>query len=52
MPDRVRSISVSDSFRMNVQHLREQIASDRAVGLKPFMVIATAGTTNTGMSQC
>lgn len=35
-------------FRMDVPELRAAIAADRAYGLTPACVIATAGTTNTG----
>lgn len=36
------------NFRMDIRALREAIACDRALGLRPACVIATAGTTNTG----
>ena len=36
------------SFRMDIGALATAIAKDRAAGLKPACVIATAGTTNTG----
>jgi aromatic-L-amino-acid/L-tryptophan decarboxylase len=35
-------------FRMNIAALEKAIAKDRAAGLRPAGVIATAGTTNTG----
>ncbi|MEO5962852.1 MAG: aminotransferase class V-fold PLP-dependent enzyme, partial [Thermomonas sp.] len=46
--DRVRVIDVDADFRMRADALERAIAADRAVGLKPFMVFSTAGTTNTG----
>lgn len=46
--DRVRVISVDADFRMRVDELERAIATDRAAGLKPYMVFSTAGTTNTG----
>lgn len=46
--DRVRSIAVDDGFRMRVDGLAEAIQRDRAEGLKPFLVVSSAGTTNTG----
>lgn len=36
------------NFSMDIAALRAAIAADRAYGLKPACVIATAGTTNTG----
>jgi glutamate/tyrosine decarboxylase-like PLP-dependent enzyme len=44
----VRSIDTDDEFRMRTRALHDAIASDRASGLLPFMVVASAGTTNTG----
>lgn len=46
--DRVRAIPIDDDFRMRPDALAAAIAADRAAGLKPFMVISSAGTTNTG----
>lgn len=37
-----------DAFRMQVGELRNRIQADRASGIRPACVIATAGTTNTG----
>ena len=47
-PDQVRSIPSDSAFRMKVPELRAAIEADLAAGRKPFAVIATAGTTNTG----
>jgi len=44
----VRVIASDERFRMNVPELREAIAKDVAARLSPFMLIAAAGTTNTG----
>jgi aromatic-L-amino-acid decarboxylase len=46
--DRVRSIEVDGEFRMRVDALAEAIRRDRADGLIPFLVVSSAGTTNTG----
>lgn len=46
--DRVRHIPVDAQFRMRVDALGDAIAADRAAGLTPFMVVSSAGTTNTG----
>jgi aromatic-L-amino-acid decarboxylase len=37
-----------EAFRLDVAKLREKVHADRASGLRPACVIATAGTTNTG----
>jgi len=44
----VREIPSDESFEMRVDLLEERIAADREAGLEPFMVVASAGTTNTG----
>jgi len=44
----VRVIPVDAALRMDVDALRAAIAADRAAGLVPFCVVASAGTTNTG----
>jgi aromatic-L-amino-acid decarboxylase len=46
--DRVRHIPVDGQFRMRVDELTGAIRADRAAGLRPFMVVSSAGTTNTG----
>ena len=46
--DQVRDVEVDDGLRLDVDALEAAIAADRAAGLRPFSVIATAGTTNTG----
>lgn len=48
MPDRIRQIPVDDHFRMRVERLRAAIHRDRAEGLRPFLIVASAGTVNTG----
>lgn len=45
---RVRRIRVDEQFRMIPSDLEAMIAADRANGFAPFVVVATAGTTNTG----
>jgi aromatic-L-amino-acid decarboxylase len=44
----LRAIAVDELFRMDVDDLRQQLETDRHRGLRPFCVIAAAGTTNTG----
>jgi aromatic-L-amino-acid decarboxylase len=48
LPDRVREIPVDRDFRMRMEGLRAAIAEDRRRGLRPFIVVSNAGTTNTG----
>lgn len=44
----LRRIASDDDFRMDTVALEAQIEKDRADGLQPIAVIATAGTVNTG----
>jgi len=44
----VRAVASDEDFRMRVAELRDAIAADRAAGMKPFAIIASAGTTSTG----
>ena len=47
--DAVRRVPVDETLQMNVEVLGEQIAHDRAAGLAPFLIVATAGTTSAGV---
>lgn len=47
-PDQLQKVPSDESYRLSLPSLRGAIAEDRAAGRKPFCVIATAGTTNTG----
>ncbi|HEV8371482.1 MAG TPA: DUF3641 domain-containing protein [Pyrinomonadaceae bacterium] len=44
----VRVIPVDSKLRMDVDALSAQITEERSAGLIPFLVVATAGTTNAG----
>jgi glutamate/tyrosine decarboxylase-like PLP-dependent enzyme len=46
--DFVRKIPVDGRFQIELPHLREAIQADRAAGLRPFCVVGSAGTVNTG----
>ena len=46
--DAIRWITADESQRMNVPALAQQITTDRADGLLPFLVIGAAGTVSTG----
>ncbi|MEP6993238.1 MAG: pyridoxal-dependent decarboxylase [Acidobacteriota bacterium] len=45
---RVRAIPTDTLFRIRLDALAIQVASDRAAGLRPFLLVGNAGTTNTG----
>jgi len=47
-PDRVREVGVDADYRMRADELRRAIERDRRDGLRPFLVVSSAGTTNTG----
>ncbi|HET8649368.1 MAG TPA: aminotransferase class V-fold PLP-dependent enzyme, partial [Gemmatimonadales bacterium] len=44
----VRRIPLDERFRMRPDALEQAIAADRAAGFTPWLVVATAGTTDTG----
>jgi glutamate/tyrosine decarboxylase-like PLP-dependent enzyme len=44
----LRRVPSDGGLRMDIRALREAIAEDRAAGLRPACVIASAGTVNTG----
>jgi aromatic-L-amino-acid/L-tryptophan decarboxylase len=43
-----RNIRVDTNYRMDPKALAEAIVADKKSGLNPWLIIATAGTTNTG----
>jgi len=43
----IRKIAVDAEFRMRADALEQAIERDRAAGLRPFCIVATAGTTST-----
>lgn len=47
-PEHIRMLSTDGDFRFSIAALRAAVAEDRAAGIRPLMVVATAGTTNTG----
>ena len=46
--ENVRVVAMDSMFRMDTDDLSRRIASDRAADMSPFLVVASAGTTNTG----
>ena len=47
-PRNVRLVPCTPDLRIDVNALHEMIDADRRTGLRPFCVVANAGTTNTG----
>jgi len=47
--DQVRTIACDDQQRMRVDALRQSIEADLREGLRPFCVVGSAGTVNTGV---
>jgi aromatic-L-amino-acid/L-tryptophan decarboxylase len=46
--DALRSIPVDQLHRVDVAQMRAQISRDREIGLRPFLVVASAGTVDIG----
>jgi aromatic-L-amino-acid decarboxylase len=44
----VRQVPMDDGYRMRPEALAATLAGDRAAGLRPWLVVASAGTTDTG----
>ncbi len=45
----IREIELDNEYRLQPELIARQIKQDKAAGLNPFMVIASAGTTDTGV---
>jgi aromatic-L-amino-acid decarboxylase len=48
LPEQIRKLESDAQFRLPIGELERRIAEDRAAGLRPFAIVANAGTTNTG----
>lgn len=48
LPHQIRRLHCDVGFRLALREVTAAIAQDRAAGKRPFCVIASAGTTNTG----
>lgn len=46
-----RQIAVDDRYRIDLEHLKQSVKEDRDKGHRPFFVIGTAGTVNTGATD-
>lgn len=47
-PGQFRKIPSNEQYQLPLESLRAEIRADRGRGLRPFCVVANAGTTNTG----
>jgi aromatic-L-amino-acid decarboxylase len=47
-PANVRAVPTDDRYCIRTDALAPMVAADRAAGLTPFLLVANAGTTNTG----
>lgn len=45
---RLRRVAVDENFRMNPRALQQAIADDRRAGLRPWLLVGSAGSTDTG----
>jgi aromatic-L-amino-acid decarboxylase len=46
--DQIRFIAVDEAYRIDIQALKRAVEADKKAGLRPFCVVANAGSTNTG----
>jgi len=46
--ENVRVLPTDDAWRLRAESVRDAVAIDRSAGRVPFLVVASAGTTNTG----
>ena len=44
----IRYVAINERFRIDPGELERQISEDKAAGLNPFLVVASAGTTDVG----
>jgi aromatic-L-amino-acid decarboxylase len=44
----IRYVALDEGFRIDPQALRQQIEADKKEGLRPFLLVASVGTTDTG----
>ena len=46
--NQLRTVATGDDYRIDLDRLRAAVGRDREAGLRPFCIVANAGTTNTG----
>lgn len=47
-PEQCRKIASNERYQLSLEALRAEIRADKRRGLRPFCIVANAGTTNTG----
>lgn len=47
-PEQIRAVACDSEFRLRTDALSEAVAEDRRAGRRPWVLLASAGTTNTG----
>lgn len=47
-PEQCRKIASNERYQLPLESLRAEIRADKSRGLRPFCIVANAGTTNTG----
>jgi len=47
-PDQIKVIPSDDNYRIRIDLLEKEVEQDKNSGLRPFLVVGTCGTTNTG----
>ncbi len=47
--DAIRVVATDDDFRLRLDVLEDMVRADRAAGKRPFLVVGSAGTVNTGV---
>ncbi len=47
-PDQIKVIPSDDAFKMRMDLLEAELEKDKNAGLRPFLIVGTCGTTNTG----
>ena len=45
---KIRRVALDDRYRISPEHLEERIRRDSQQGLRPFLIVASAGTTDSG----
>jgi len=47
-PDQIKVIPTDDEYKIRMDLLTKEVEQDKAKGLRPFLIVGSCGTTNTG----